>query len=155
MATSTQNPWHVPTLDEFLFYCCPECNVKTKEQSQLFDHALETHESSHESLVSLSNNIKKEPPEEQSEPNFTFKCNECNFASEAFSDINYHLVEHSSRSKLSEDDHLDIEMSDEESKCEPDIEQWLDTTLTEGIKEETLTEDFKSKSTLKIHEHSI
>ena len=26
-----------------------------------------------------------------------------------------------------------------------DIEQWLDTTLTEGIKEETFTEDFKSK----------
>ena len=71
------NPWEVKNLDEFLFYCCPECDVKTKEQSQLFEHALEAHESSHESLVSLSN-IKKEPVE-QSESNFTFKCDECNF----------------------------------------------------------------------------
>ena len=138
MDSIDQNPWHVPTLDKFLFYCCPECDFKTKEQSGLFDHALETHESSHESLVSLSsNNIKKEPPEERNKSNFEFNCNECSFASEDLTDINYHLAEHSSRIQ-------DIEMLEEGSKCKPDIEQWLDTTI--DIKEESIEIHPKKKS---------
>ena len=24
------NPWEVPNLEEFLFYCCPECDHKIK-----------------------------------------------------------------------------------------------------------------------------
>ena len=24
------NPWDVPNLEEFLYYCCPECNHKIK-----------------------------------------------------------------------------------------------------------------------------
>ena len=37
------NPWAVPTLEEFLFYCCPECDVKVKANDQFLDHALKVH----------------------------------------------------------------------------------------------------------------
>ena len=37
------NPWEVPSLDEFLFYCCPECDLRTKEYDELFSHAVQCH----------------------------------------------------------------------------------------------------------------
>ena len=40
-----QNPWlAVATLDEFLYYCCPECDLKTKDHNHFYDHALQIHE---------------------------------------------------------------------------------------------------------------
>ena len=37
------NPWLVPNLDEFLFYNCPECSLKTKEHDTFFKHAVSLH----------------------------------------------------------------------------------------------------------------
>ena len=37
------NPWEVPSLDEFLFYCCPECDLRTKERDELYNHAVQRH----------------------------------------------------------------------------------------------------------------
>ena len=37
------NPWLVPNLDEFLFYNCPECNLKTKQYDMFFKHAVNLH----------------------------------------------------------------------------------------------------------------
>ena len=31
------NPWTVKSLDDFLFYCCPECDHKTKTKSLFID----------------------------------------------------------------------------------------------------------------------
>ena len=38
------NPWLVSSFEEFLFYCCPECDIKTKEKGQLYEHAVQEHQ---------------------------------------------------------------------------------------------------------------
>lgn len=38
------NPWNVQDLEEFLYYCCPQCDVKVKECTAFLQHALEMHE---------------------------------------------------------------------------------------------------------------
>merc|ERR1711881_298161 len=30
--TEKKNPWNVETLNEFLYYCCPECNEKDRSK---------------------------------------------------------------------------------------------------------------------------
>ena len=47
----TDNPWLVSSFEEFLFYCCPECDIKTKELSELFDHAVQEHQLAKETLT--------------------------------------------------------------------------------------------------------
>ena len=37
------NPWHVPW-DEFLYYCCPECDTKVKDYEHFYAHAIQYHE---------------------------------------------------------------------------------------------------------------
>ena len=44
METKLENPWQVPSLDEYLFYCCPECDLKTKEYNIFYEHAVHRHE---------------------------------------------------------------------------------------------------------------
>ena len=40
-----QNPWlAAATLDEFLYYCCPECELKTKDHNHFYNHALQIHD---------------------------------------------------------------------------------------------------------------
>ena len=48
---SITNPWQVLTLDEFLFYCCPECDVKSDSKQEFVIHAVDQHPSSHEYLL--------------------------------------------------------------------------------------------------------
>lgn len=38
-----KNPWTIDNLDEYLFYCCPQCDHKSKSKPGFIDHALETH----------------------------------------------------------------------------------------------------------------
>ena len=37
------NPWDVSTLDDFLYYCCPECDIKEKDKQIFLEHALLSH----------------------------------------------------------------------------------------------------------------
>ena len=37
------NPWQVPSFDQFLFYCCPECDTKIRELNVFFKHAIKLH----------------------------------------------------------------------------------------------------------------
>ena len=37
------NPWNVPNLEVFNFYCCPECDSKHDTKSHFVEHALEFH----------------------------------------------------------------------------------------------------------------
>ena len=41
------NPWarSVSTLSDFLYYCCPECDMKEKDMDNFIKHALLNHES--------------------------------------------------------------------------------------------------------------
>ena len=48
-----QSPWKVENLDEYLFYCCPECDHKTKTKSLFIDHACKVHEGAKECLVQV------------------------------------------------------------------------------------------------------
>ena len=51
------NPWDVPNLDEYLFYCCPECELKTKEYEAFYTHAVNFHELAEETLKPISNDV--------------------------------------------------------------------------------------------------
>ena len=37
------NQWNVSSVDEFLQYCCPDCDVKEKEKEEFIRHALSQH----------------------------------------------------------------------------------------------------------------
>ena len=55
-----KNPWTYEDLDDFLFYCCPQCDIKCKTKSLFVDHALLIHPESEEKmkveLKTLDNN---------------------------------------------------------------------------------------------------
>ena len=44
------NPWKVEDLDEFLYFCCPECNDKNQSKELFLQHALDHHPDSVECL---------------------------------------------------------------------------------------------------------
>jgi len=54
----TNNPWLVENFDEFLFYCCPECNYKCRLHNEFNSHALVSHPMAREVLVNDSENDK-------------------------------------------------------------------------------------------------
>ena len=41
------NPWNVENIDQFLFYCCPECDMKQDNKEQFIIHAVDSHPNSH------------------------------------------------------------------------------------------------------------
>ena len=47
------------SLDEFLYYNCPECDEKTQDYTEFFNHAVLMHELAQETLG--SNEVKLEP----------------------------------------------------------------------------------------------
>ena len=44
------NPWKVDNLDQFLNYCCPECDSKQKSKADFIIHAIDAHPNSREFL---------------------------------------------------------------------------------------------------------
>ena len=44
------NPWKVESIDQFLYYCCPECDIKQKTKSDFIIHAIDAHPGSREYL---------------------------------------------------------------------------------------------------------
>ena len=40
------NPWEVSNIEDFLYYCCPECDLKTKDSQKFVKHAKNSHEKS-------------------------------------------------------------------------------------------------------------
>ena len=51
-----KSPWDVTTLEEFLCYCCPECDIKHSSKSKFFIHAIDKHPESQEFLQSFEIN---------------------------------------------------------------------------------------------------
>ena len=47
------NPWSVKNIEEFLYYCCPECEVKDQSKESFLKHALDQHPNSKDSIFSL------------------------------------------------------------------------------------------------------
>ena len=58
-----KHPWDVSNLEEFHFYCCPECDLKEKTKDRFVRHALENHTESKEHLGKLL--IKQEIHEDE------------------------------------------------------------------------------------------
>ena len=52
----SKSPWDVTSLDEFLYYCCPECDIKHSSKSKFYIHAIDKHPESQEYLQSFKIN---------------------------------------------------------------------------------------------------
>ena len=50
------NPWDVQSLEEFLYYCCPECPSKNVTKTDFIKHALEAHPQSQGTIEFLEDN---------------------------------------------------------------------------------------------------
>ena len=37
------NPWAVEALEEFLYFCCPECNIKSTDKDAFVNHVWSNH----------------------------------------------------------------------------------------------------------------
>ncbi len=66
---SNSNPWLVTTLDQFLQYCCPECDDKSKSKESFVNHAILHHPLARESIPDLMAGLepKEELPEDYDE----------------------------------------------------------------------------------------
>ena len=49
------NPWTVSDFDVFLFYCCPQCEHKTRSKTHFLDHAFLSHPEAQETIKSMQN----------------------------------------------------------------------------------------------------
>ena len=43
MALTKSNPWAVANFNEYLYFCCPECDFQSKYQFNLVEHAKSEH----------------------------------------------------------------------------------------------------------------
>ena len=63
-------PWNVSTIEEFLYYCCPECDWKTKNHETFLKHAITSHKKAEKALGEQNPNalddIKEESEESES-----------------------------------------------------------------------------------------
>ena len=50
MKNDPDNPWSVKSIEEFHFYCCPECTERVQTRESFVRHALEQHPKSKEFL---------------------------------------------------------------------------------------------------------
>ena len=57
MERNNWNPWSLKSLEDFLFYCCPECDVKNRERSIFLNHVLDMHPQAKDFIC---DSIKKE-----------------------------------------------------------------------------------------------
>ena len=61
------NPWNVEDLDDFLYYCCPECDLKDRSKIQFLQHALEEHTKASLCVEQFNEFVIKEEPSEINE----------------------------------------------------------------------------------------
>ena len=59
------NPWNVTHMEEFLFYCCPECDHKAKDCQIFVEHAIFEHEMARETLCTVK---EEDEPEMEANP---------------------------------------------------------------------------------------
>ena len=49
--TTNLHPWDVTTLEDFLYYCCPECDLKVKDIDFFYAHAVQNHSKAQKALT--------------------------------------------------------------------------------------------------------
>ena len=70
MESSERNPWEVENVEDFLFFCCPECDVKNHSRDHFLKHAFDQHPKSKEYLEKWAYSIKDELKEENNQNKF-------------------------------------------------------------------------------------
>ena len=65
MENITENPWDVENLEEFLYFCCPECDLKDSSKMNFLQHALEQHPNAKECAKLHNFFVKNEPYDDQ------------------------------------------------------------------------------------------
>ena len=137
METNIENPWNVENLNEFLYFCCPECNLKDRSKMNFFKHALDEHPKAKECVEQFNHFImKEEPSEEDIEEND-------NYDMENFDDSYYASEEHSEMLKC-------------EIKEEPS--EFSDTNSQVEHKKfpcNLCTKEFRSKGSLTTHIQAV
>ena len=62
MKPKSESPWSVDNLEDFMFYCCPECNERNWDRDHFLEHAFDKHPLSQEYLQKFK--VKEEIVEE-------------------------------------------------------------------------------------------
>ena len=50
MKQDYENPWKVTVIEDFQFFCCPECDIRKHSKEEFLTHAFETHPDAKEAL---------------------------------------------------------------------------------------------------------
>ena len=66
----SNNPWEVENVEDFLYFCCPECDVKNHSRDHFLKHAFDQHPKSKEYLEKWAYSIKDELKEENNQNKF-------------------------------------------------------------------------------------
>ena len=56
MGVDAENPWSAKSLEDYIFYCCPECSYKTKINDTFLEHAFVKHPKSNDFVDRIMNN---------------------------------------------------------------------------------------------------
>ena len=59
MSLELKNPWNVEDLDDFLYFCCPECDLKDQSKVQFLQHALDQHPNAKECVQQFNEFVIK------------------------------------------------------------------------------------------------
>ena len=59
MDDDSYNPWFVENLEEFLYFCCPECNERSQSEDLFLEHALKNHPKSQACLLPFTSSNQK------------------------------------------------------------------------------------------------
>ena len=51
------NPWLVENINDFLYFCCPECNEKNRDRELFLKHAFDEHPMAKQGLGMISNKM--------------------------------------------------------------------------------------------------
>ena len=89
-----ENPWKVSAIEDFQFFCCPECDTRNHSKDDFLTHALETHPDAKEALKDILGictviEVKTENADEDDLSDFEQKpdLEESNEPEESFEDI--------------------------------------------------------------------
>ena len=112
------NPWYVINLEDFLYYCCPECDNKSKNPKSFLNHAVTSHPNAQIALLlkpeseEVTKSSAKEDGKENSDPKddkiwsemFKFSCDKCNYQTTQNNLLEEHKITHEDLEMLVEEE---------------------------------------------------
>ena len=142
------NPWTVKSLDNFLFYCCPECDIRSMTKSEFIQHAVNNHPRCQSLIASLERNQELPKSVIESENNLTDLTNVANS-----NDISeeMEIEESKPESFTTKVNHEIIEIESNDSNNEPD-ESFVPLMIKEEVhKCQKCDKEFINQDNYKSH----